>query len=47
MQNLLECANSVIEGQIDDIAGSYNHIKKLKDVYHQTIKDKSRMENEY
>ena len=39
MQNLLECANSVIEDQIKDIVGSYNHIKKLKDVYQQTIKD--------
>ena len=39
MQNLLECANSVIEDQIEDIVGSYNHIKKLKDVYQQTIKD--------
>ena len=32
MQNSLECANSVIEGQIDDIVGSYNYIKILKDV---------------
>ena len=39
MQNLLECANSVIEDQIEYIVGSYNHIKKLKDVYQQTIKD--------
>ena len=39
MQNLLECSNSVIEDQIKDIVGSYNHIKKLKDVYQQTIKD--------
>ena len=39
MKNLLECANSVIEDQIEDIAGSYNHIKKLQDVYQQTIKD--------
>ena len=39
MQNLLECSNSVIEDQIEDIVGSYNHIKKLKDVYQQTIKD--------
>ena len=39
MQNLLECANSVIEDQIEDIVGSCNHIKKLKDVYQQTIKD--------
>ena len=39
MENLLECANSVIEDQIEDIVGSYNHIKKLKDVYQQTIKD--------
>ena len=31
----------MIEGQIDDIVGSYNHIKKLKNVYHQTIKDES------
>ena len=30
MQNLLECANSVIEDQIKDIVGSYNHIKKIK-----------------
>ena len=46
MQNLLECANSVIVGQIHDIVGSYNHIKKLKNVYHQTIKVESRMEIE-
>ena len=39
MQNLLECSNSVIEDQIKDIVGSYNHIKKLKHVYQQTIKD--------
>ena len=39
MHKLLECANSVIEGQIEDIIRSYNHIKKLKDVYQQTIKD--------
>ena len=39
MQNLVECANSVIEDQIEDIVGSYNHIKKLKHVYQQTIKD--------
>ena len=39
IQNLLECANSVIEDQIEDIVRSYNHIKKLKDVYQQTIKD--------
>ena len=39
MQNLLECSNSVIEDQVEDIVGSYNHIKKLKDVYQQTIKD--------
>ena len=39
IQNLLECANSVIEDQIEDIVGSYNHIKKLKDVYQQIIKD--------
>ena len=39
MHKLLECANSVIEGQIEDIVRSYNHIKKLKDVYQQTIKD--------
>ena len=39
MQNLLEYANSVIEDQIEDIVGSYNHIKKLTDVYQQTIKD--------
>ena len=38
MQNLLECVNSVIEDQIEGIVGSYNHIKKLKDVYQQTIK---------
>ena len=25
--------------QIEDIVRSYNHIKKLKDVYQQTIKD--------
>ena len=29
----------MIEDQIEDIVGSYNHIKKLKDVYQQTIKD--------
>ena len=39
MQNLLECANSVFEHQIEDIVRSYNHIKKFKDVYQQTIKD--------
>ena len=39
MQNLLKCANSVIKDQIEDIVGSYNPIKKLKDVYQQTIKD--------
>ena len=39
MQNLLECANSVIGDQIEDIVGSCNHIKKLKDVHQQTIKD--------
>ena len=39
MQNLLECPNSGIEDQIEDIVESYNHIKKLKDVYQQTIKD--------
>ena len=39
IQNLLECANSVTEDQIEDIVGSYNHIKKLKDVYQQTITD--------
>ena len=39
IQNLLECANSVIEDQIEDIVRSYNHIKKLKDAYQQTIKD--------
>ena len=39
MQNLLECSNSMIEDQVEDIVGSYNHIKKLKDVYQQTIKD--------
>ena len=27
MQNLLECAKSVIEDQMEDIVGSYNHIK--------------------
>ena len=32
MQNLLECANSVIEDQIEDAVGGYNYIKKLKDV---------------
>ena len=30
----------MIEDQIEDTVGSYNHIKKLKDVYQQTIKDK-------
>ena len=42
MQNLLEFANSVIEDQIVDIIGSYNHIKKkkLKDAYQQIIKHK-------
>ena len=30
IQKLLECANSVIEDQIEDIVGSYNHIKKIK-----------------
>ena len=39
MQNLLECVNSVTEDQINDTVGSYDIIKKLKDVYHQTIKD--------
>ena len=39
MQNLLECPNSGIEDQIEDIVESYNHIKKLKNVYLQTIKD--------
>ena len=39
MQNLLECANSVVEDQIEDIVGSNNHIKKLKDIQQQTIKD--------
>ena len=39
MQNLPECANSGIEDQIEDIVGSYNHIKKLKNVYQQAIKD--------
>ena len=38
MQNLLECANSVIEDQIEGIVESYNQIKKLKDVYQQIIK---------
>ena len=33
MQNLLEFANSVTEDQVEDIGRSYNHIKKLKDVY--------------
>ena len=42
MQDLLECANSVTEDQIEDIVGSYNHIKKLKDVCQQTI---SQMKN--
>ena len=28
MQNLLECANPVIEEQIEDVVGSYNHINK-------------------
>ena len=27
MQNLLECTKSVIEDQMEDIVGSYNHIK--------------------
>ena len=36
---LFECQNSVIEDQIKDIARSNNHIKKLKDVYQQTIRD--------
>ena len=36
---LFECENSVIEDQIKDIVRSYNHIKKLKDVYQQTIRD--------
>ena len=39
MQNLLECANSVIEDQIEGMAESYNQIKKLKDAYQQIIKD--------
>ena len=39
MQNLLECANSVIGDQIEKIVGSYHHIKKLKYAYKQTIKD--------
>ena len=39
MQNLLECTNSVTKDQVEDIVGSYNHIKKLKHVYQQTIKD--------
>ena len=39
MQNLPECANSGIEDQIEDIVGRYNHIKKLKNVYQQAIKD--------
>ena len=38
IHNLLEYANLVIEDQIKDIVGSYNHIKKVKDVYLQTIK---------
>ena len=39
MQNLLECTNSVTKDQVEDIVGSYNHIKKLKHVYQQIIKD--------
>ena len=39
MHNLVECANSVIGDQIEDTVGSYQYIKKLKDVYQQTIKD--------
>ena len=39
MQNLLECPNSGIEDQIEDVVEGYNHIKKLKNVYLQTIKD--------
>ena len=35
----------MIEDQIKDIAGSYNHIKKLKDIYLQTIKDKIAKQN--
>ena len=38
-QNLLECTISVIEDQFKDIVGTYNHIKKLKDLYQPTIKD--------
>ena len=39
VHNLLKCFNSVTEDKIESIAGSYNHIKKLKHVYEQTIKD--------
>ena len=41
MENVLKFASSVIEDQIDDIVRSYNHIKKSKDIYHQTTKDES------
>ena len=39
VHNLLECFNSVTKNKIEGIARSYNYIKKLKDVYQQTIKD--------
>ena len=35
----------MIEDQIKDIAGSYNHIKKVKDIYQQTIKDEIAKQN--
>ena len=37
--NLLECSNSVIENQVDEILEGYKNINRMKDRYTQAIND--------
>ena len=37
LHNLLECSNSVVENQIDEMVERYNNINRMEDVYSQGI----------
>ena len=39
LHNLLECSNSVIDNQVDEIVETYKNINRMKDVYTQAVND--------
>ena len=41
LHNLLECSNSLVENQIDEMIERYNNTNRMKDVYSQGINSES------